>query len=316
MNKKILLSLGNLYVETNYLGVESAGSDILEVGKEYSAPKYETRLGGSAVNFITQSKKFGLDVGIIGKSGNDDAAKTLFELFEKEEIRTDLIKKSDKYITNVDTGLVLSHSVQNIQIVAGSANQSLSIKDIDFDAPIFKNVGAVYFGGAFKQKLLWPDYPNIFKMLANRNIKLFLDPGRVPVDADSNWVDILKDVLPFTSGYFPNDKEISTVTGMNDIKSAIKKVTSWGSKITVVKIGSEGCLVSNNGEINHVNGYKVEAVNTVGAGDCFNAAFIYQMLLDKPLFVSAKFANASAALRVSKNVQPNLEDVDDFLKKH
>ncbi len=314
--KKILLALGNLYVETNYLGVETVGKDIFEIGHEYSAPKYEVRLGGSAVNFITQARRFNLEVGLIGKTGEDDSSKTLFQLLKNEGIRTDLIKQSGDVQTNVDTGLVVSHSAQNVQIVAGSANQSLSIEDIDLNNKIFDEVEAVYFGGCFKQKNLWPHYPEIFNKLSEKGIKLFIDPGRVPVDASQEWIEVLKQILPLSSGYFPNDKEILFVTGEDNVEAALKVISSWGAKLTAVKLGPDGCLVGHNdGEIK-VSGYKVEAISTVGAGDVFNASFITKLLKNEALKTCAQFANASAAFRVSENKQGTFEDIEKFIKNN
>jgi sugar/nucleoside kinase (ribokinase family) len=315
MNKNIILGLGNLYVETNFLGVETAGLNELKVGNEYSAPGYEVRLGGSAVNFITQIKRYGLACGIIGKCGLDEAAKTLFKLLQDEGIKTDLIKKSSGVLTNIDSGIILKHSAQNIQIVAGSANQSLAPEDIDFDSEILKNVSAIYFGGSFKQKNLWPHYPEIFKKLYKKGIKLFIDPGRVPVDADGEWVGILKDVLIYTYGYFPNDKEILDVTGESDINAAIETVLSWGVEKLAVKKGPEGCIVCSKSEKYQIKGFKVEAVSTVGAGDCFNASFIAALTDGKSLKEAGEFATAAASIRVSKNYQPGKAEVEKLLNK-
>ena len=116
----------------------------------------------------TFANKFGAEVGLVGKTGKDDSSKTLLKLLNDQGILTDLIKESEDVQTNVDTGLVVSHSAQNIQIVAGSANQSLSLEDIDLDNEIFDQVQAVYLGGCFKQKKLWPHYPEIFKNLNKR----------------------------------------------------------------------------------------------------------------------------------------------------
>jgi ribokinase len=310
----ILLALGNIYLETNYLGVETAGKEILETGHEYSAPEYEIRLGGSAVNFITQAKKFGLNVGLIGKTGNDSISDTLFELLKKDGIKSDLIKRSNKVQTNVDSGLVFAHNSQNIQVVAGSANQSLCLQDIDLKSPLFNSVNGIYFGGSFKQEYLWPYYPQIFKTLSKKGVKLFIDPGRVPVDAPSDWIDILKLVLPYTETYFPNDKEVLTVTGESNLEKAISEVFSWGAKKVVVKMGPEGCMVLDNGNLIKIKGYKVKAISTVGAGDVFNSSFVFKLLQGLELAECAKFANAAAAFRVSKNYQPDLNEVEKFIQ--
>lgn len=315
MKTNLIIGVGNLYVETNFLGVETNGRDEVTVGNEYSAPAYETHLGGSAVNFITQVNKYGLKSAIIGKCGQDDNADILLRMLKQEGINTDLIKKSASHLTNIDTGLIFSHSSQNIQFVAGNANQSLSFEDIDWNSPIFDKAWGVYFGGSFKQKNLWPKYPDIFEMLNKKGIKLFLDAGRVPVDASPEWVGILNEILPSTFGYLPNDKEIMSVTGKDSVMEALRIIKSSGVKLVAVKKGPEGCIVSDESGTYDLPAIEVKAVNTVGAGDCFNASLISAIATGNNLEEAGKFANAAAAFRVSKNYQPKKEEVDEFLSQ-
>ncbi|MBI4058024.1 carbohydrate kinase family protein [Candidatus Microgenomates bacterium] len=161
--RTILTGIGNIYVETNYLGLRTAGKDVLEVGKEYRAGKYETRLGGSVVNFITQAKRLGINVGLIGKCGDDEMGKRLIELLETEGIATEFIIISPGVQTSVDTGIVFEHSGSNIQLVAGNANQELCREDIDLNSRYFDQVKAVYLGGFLKQESLYKDYPQLLQ---------------------------------------------------------------------------------------------------------------------------------------------------------
>lgn len=315
MSKNLsLVAVGNLYVETNFLGIETKESDVLESGKEYSAPLYELRLGGSAVNFITQSKRLGLSVGIIGKTGVDDAQKTLLKLFEKEGVKTTLISSSPDVQTNIDSGIIFAHSGQNIQFVAGSANESLALSDIPLDNPELHKASGIYFGGSFKQRLLWPHYPEIFKKLFQKDVKIFLDPGRVPVDASPEWINILTEILPYTYCYFPNDMEITSVTKVKELSIAIKKIMASGPQYIAVKRGPEGCIAASKDSYFEVPGHKIKPISTVGAGDSFNAAFISQLLNEKDLTSCGLYANACAALRVSTNSQPYPKDIEKFMR--
>lgn len=312
--QNLILAIGNIYVETNYLGLNTGGKNILEEGKEYKAEKYEVRLGGSVVNFITQIKKLGLPVGLIGKKGNDEAGEKLIYLLKKEGVSTELLNSSDNVQTSVDTGVVFEHNGNNIQLISGNANQKLSIKNIDFENPVFKSVQAIYLGGSLKQESLFPDYPEILTKFKRKGFLIFLDHGRIPVDLNNKKLNILLESLRLVDGYFPNEQEILGISNKKSVDEALEFISSMGVKLTVVKLGEKGCRIKTQKEDISVPGYKVKAVSTVGAGDSFNAAFVYKLISQGNLKYSGIFANATAAFRVSKNLQPNHVQVEEFLK--
>lgn len=314
--KQLILGIGNIYVETNYLGLETGEKDILEAGREYRARTYETRLGGSVVNFVLCAKTLGFEVGLIGKTGQDEAGEKLRKLLRDAEIADDLIIASSDVSTSVDTGVVLAHSGENIQFVSGDANQKLSLEDIDLNNPIFEKVSAVYLGGGLKQESLFPNYPELIRQLHSKNIKIFFDHGRFPVDTSKEKRDVLVEALSLVDGYFPNGQEIVDLTDIQDKDMALKRVLEMGPKIVVVKFGPEGCRVKTKDEDINFPGYKVNVVSTVGAGDAFNAGFIAQFLKGKSLRECGEFANATAALRISKNQIPLENEVLEFLATH
>jgi ribokinase len=315
MKKYHIAAIGNIYVETNYLGLVTGGSDTIQSGKEYRAQEYEVRLGGSAANFSIQIRRFGGNAAIIGKAGNDDNGKKLLSLFANAGIDTDLIRQSqDSDIqTCIDTGLVLAHNGQNIQVVAGNANQTLNINDIDIGNPYFNQVNLVYLGGFMKQEALYRDYPRILSKFKDKGIKIFLDHGRVPVDFTENKRSVLLEVLHFVDGYLPNREELLDVSGLSDISAALNWVLELGVKMVAVKLGENGCRIKDSLTDISIPGYHIKAVNSVGAGDVFNAGFIHEYLSGKGLKYCIQFANAAAAIKVSRNIHPDVSTVLKFM---
>ncbi len=306
----VIAGIGNIYVETNYLGLVTDDSHTLHSGKEYRAPKWEIRLGGSVVNFVVQAKKLGAQVGLIGKVGKDEAGRKLLTLLDEATIASDLISTSDDPTvqTSVDTGLILEGG-ENIQVVAGNANQKLSLKDIDLTNRFFKTVSAVYLGGFLKQLGLYKDYPTLLDKLTQMGIRIFFDHGRIPVDVTNDQLQTLKKSMKYVEGYFPNKDELIGITGQQDLTKALEIALQMGPKFVVVKLGKEGCRIKSSKEDIAIPGHAVKAISTVGAGDVFNAGFITQYLSDKPLDIAGQFANAAAAIRVSENRNPTFEDV-------
>ncbi len=313
LEKKTVVGIGNIYVETNYLGLVT-NSPTLETGKEYRAREWEVRLGGSVANCVVQMNKLGVSVGLIGKVGEDEAGTKLLNLLKAANIATDLIaiSKDPKTQTSIDTGLVFENG-QNIQIVGGNANQLLSLSDINLDNPFFNTVGAVYLGGFLKQTSLYKDYPVLLQKLKEKGIQLFFDHGRIPVNVTEEQLSILKKCLSFIDGYFPNEEELLGVTGTKDLSEALDSALKMGVQLIAVKKGAHGCRIKSQTEDITIPGRDVKAVSTVGAGDAFNGGFISQYLNGKSLKESGDFANVTAALRVSTNRNPLLQEVASSL---
>lgn len=302
MSKVHLASIGSVYLETNYLATETAGKNTIQVGFEYRSSSYTVGLGGSAVNFALQLIALGFDVSLIGNIGDDDNGKKVLALLASHGIKTEFIHIAKDVQTGVDTGVVLSHSGQNIQLVSGNANQLFSYSDIPLEHPMFTEVSAVYLGGYFKQESLVSDYPRLLKNLKEKNKQIFLDHGRVPVDVQKQKIEILKQSLAYVDGYFLNDTELTAITGETSFETALQTVASWGPKFIVVKQGDRGCSVAYGGTITSISTDSVKAQNTVGAGDSFNAGFLSKYLDGSDVYVSSEYGNKLATYKVAHNV--------------
>jgi len=79
-------------------------------------------------------------------------------------------------------------------------------------------------------------------------------------------------------------------------------------------------VATTQGKAAWVRPFHVEAVDTVGAGDCFNGAFAVALLEGKDPFAAAQFASAAAAISVTRRgaqaSMPTRAEVDEFLRTH
>ncbi|PIY68616.1 hypothetical protein COY90_05010 [Candidatus Roizmanbacteria bacterium CG_4_10_14_0_8_um_filter_39_9] len=297
-SSKIILCIGSIYVETNYLELETGGKDELAGGKEYQSASWEMRPAGSAVNVATQLVALGCKVKLIGKRGRDEMGQKLCSLLEGRGVDSSHLVVSKEVQTSVDTGVVFKHNGNNIQLVSGGANGSLCYSDIINQSLDLDNVGAVYLGGMAKQHALITDYPKLISFFNEKGIKVFLDHGRIPVDFSEEKRQLILTSIGLVDGYFPNEEEICAVTKTNRLTEAVGRIMEIGVKLVIVKQGGNGCTVATPNKIVHIPGRKVEVLNTVGAGDAFNAGFISEYQGGKSPEDSARFANATAAKRV------------------
>jgi sugar/nucleoside kinase (ribokinase family) len=94
-----------------------------------------------------------------------------------------------------------------------------------------------------------------------------------------------------------NATEGAELSGVQEVRGALVELARIVSHV-VIRTGAEGCLVSSNGEVEHVPAYQAEVVDLNGAGDCHNGAFLAEWLATSDAFAAASFANAAAAMAI------------------
>ena len=122
----------------------------------------------------------------------------------------------------------------------------------------------------------------------------------------------------------PNETEAEKLTGIavkndDDAAKAAQALHNKGIKTVIITLGSRGVWASVEGKGQRVPGFKVEAVDTIAAGDTFNGALITALLEEKPLADAIRFAHAAAAIAVTrKGAQPSVpwrDEIDLFLRQ-
>lgn len=105
--------------------------------------------------------------------------------------------------------------------------------------------------------------------------------------------DLIKEIdFVVTSSRFP-----ALFTGISDREKALMKIQKKISGFLCATLGHEGAIALVNGEFIHVEGFKVDVVDTTGAGDVFHGGFIYGLLQNWEVVEILRFANAAAALK-------------------
>jgi len=140
----------------------------------------------------------------------------------------------------------------------------------------------------------------------------------IPVIIDVDKVEpltpeLIKDIdFVVTSSRFP-----TLFTGIFDREKAFLELQKNISGFLCTTLGSEGAMAIVEGEILHMKGFKIDVVDTTGAGDVFHAGFIYGLLQNWDIGKILQFANAVAALKCrdlgGRKGIPTLREVQEFL---
>lgn len=127
-------------------------------------------------------------------------------------------------------------------------------------------------------------------------------------------------LLPHIDYLFCNEHELSVCTEIADVEAGSARLVERGAACVILKRGAQGAVVcQSGGDAVAVPGFAVDAKSTVGAGDSFNAGFLYALRQEPDPITAARFANAVASLLVSSEQgalgTPKLDEVVQLLKQ-
>jgi sugar/nucleoside kinase (ribokinase family) len=134
-------------------------------------------------------------------------------------------------------------------------------------------------------------------------------------DPSEKWIGF-EELLSVTNVFLPNEKEALSLSGEADINLAAGRL---GSRVEAlaVKMGADGALGFRGGQMVRVASIPVNVIDTVGAGDSFNAGFLYGYLHDWDLERALKLACACGALSTQKaggtRGQPTLNEAMQYV---
>jgi 2-dehydro-3-deoxygluconokinase len=311
MNKKYdILSIGSVYLDINSLNFPIDTS--IPAEKETVGGSYLVGPGGSPTNFSKVAAFLDLKPVLIGKIGNDEIGAILNQKLEKKGITPALIT-SGAVQTNMGLNFI-SPSGVSVMTTIGTANQSLTADDVMIKLKTYlPEVNYLYLGGFFKLKSLIPHYKEMISMAKASGTKVILDHGRLTNLSTGEERSQLLDIMNQIDLYLPSQDEFLDLWQSQTIEYALQKARTMTQALIVVKQAERGATGSDHQQTVQVPAFPVAVVNTVGAGDSFNAGFIKAQLLNKNLVDSIKFANATAAIIVSQQTLPNLETIEKFI---
>ena len=118
-------------------------------------------------------------------------------------------------------------------------------------------------------------------------------------DPENRWADDIKALLKSVDVFLPNEHEACKVAGTGDVDSALDTLSHL-VPIVVIKCGERGALAKRGKERFHAASLSVLSVDTVGAGDSFNAGFLHKFIHGSNLQDCLEYGNVSAGLSTTR----------------
>ncbi len=274
--------------------------------------QYIKKEAGGVCNFLMAASKLGLKAGIVGCIGDDENGIFIRDLLDKEGIDVtsiNLMKGEKTAIVLVLVNKDGKHAFIGVHGVGIELSQSIDINKI-------KSSKAIYTSGHTLIRSPSLDLTiEAMKKASDLSISVFFDPGPL---VNKIQARILDTALASTDTILLNSIEAEALTKTHKLEQASKILLRKGIKTVVIKLGANGCYVAQEDFSIHLPGFKVHVIDTTGAGDSFNAAYIYGYLKKLPLDHIGMIANAFGALKVTKlggTQVPSKRELVNFLKE-
>ncbi|MEM2098929.1 MAG: carbohydrate kinase family protein [Candidatus Bathyarchaeia archaeon] len=248
--------------------------------------------GGSAANTIVALARLGCKVGFIGKVGNDREGTLLLEDFHREGVDIEGVI----HVAHGRSGIVLGFVDRNgarALCVDPGVNDTIKLNEINVKYALqtrFLHLTSFVGDTSFQtQKKLLEILPE--------SVKVSFDPGTLYARRGLAQVE---PIIRRTFVLMPNAGELAVLTGEKDYHKAADKLIGMGVRVVAVKLGGEGCYVTDGRERHLVEAFKVKVVDTTGAGDAFCAGFLYGLLNGKSLSECGRLGNFVASRCITK----------------
>jgi ribokinase len=300
--ERMIVGFGALNLDKIYRVDKIPGRD-----EEGFVRDVEMHPGGSAANTIVGLSRLGVKTGFIGKVGNDEEGKILLRDFEREGVGTSAIVKSEG---RSGTAMIfVDDEGHRAILVDPGVNDTIVYEEIDLSA--LNEVKLIHMT-SFICKNGVESFESQKRIAKEANAEISLDPGLIYVE---RGLRELKPIIERSAIFMPNRIEIESLMNL-DFRDAAREVVSMGCRIVVVKLGEKGCYVTDGREEVEVRAYPSKPLDTTGAGDAFNAGFLYGYINGLSLEVCGKLGNWVA----SKNIQkvgartglPTEKELKDF----
>ncbi|MEL7832909.1 carbohydrate kinase family protein [Fodinibius sp. Rm-B-1B1-1] len=262
-----------------------------ELGKEKIAHNIALTLGSSSAIFSANSARLGLSVGFCGMVGKDDFGKKVLKDLSDYKVDTSLIKQSSRHKTGIT--VILRHDNDRAMTTYPGTMEQFGLSDISEKA--FKQAQHLHISSIFLQPKIKRDLFAIIDKAKAHGMTVSIDPQW---DPSEKWDIALPKLLSKIDFFTPNETEFIALTNASTVEEGLQKICENNSSCSViVKRGLQGASFLDDGIVRTIPTIKNEApIDTVGAGDSFDAGFIYQIIQGNDISTATYFGNIVGAV--------------------
>jgi ribokinase len=272
---------------------------------------YRVDYGGKGSNQAVGCARLGARVSFVARIGDDSFGQMALALYREEGIDVAHVKSTNGVPTGVGF-IVVDAAGNNCIVLDPGANDHLTEKDVAGSAPAFDGVSVVL------TQLEIPVAAAAAAMARGRQAGAMTILNPAPVRPLPASILELVDILT------PNESEAYVLAGRDpgrtvEPQQVARELIDKGVKQVVMTLGEHGVLIVSAQKTTHVGAIAVSAVDTVGAGDAFNAGLAVALSWGAPLEPAVRFATVTGGLAVTKEgvipALPRREEVIGYCRQ-
>ena len=264
--------------------------------------------GSSSVIFACGAARLGLRVAFIGVVGKDLFGAFMLEVLESRGVDVSHVIVDENQVTGLSVILNRTND-RSILTHLGAIN---ALRGEQVTDALLAQTRHLHVASYFLQTSLQPGMADLFQRAQAFELTTSLDTNW---DPQENWVGVYE-LLKLTTVFLPNENEALSLTGASTVEEAAERLAAQAS-IVAVKMGADGGLVFDGETLYRAPIIPVDVLDTVGAGDTFDAGFIYGFLQGWPLERCLKLGVVCGSLstRMAGGIasQPVLDEALRFL---
>lgn len=262
--------------------------EAMPVERELLGSGFELTLGGSSSILAHNLAVLGSRVAFATLVGDDDMG----------HIALDRLRHSGLHLLQIPhkkglgTGVTILLPHHNRRHILTSPGAIAGITTDDLDVGYLSLARHFHLSSFFLQTGLQSDLPDLFKRLKAGGLTISLDTNDDPT---GQWGGVLDQLLDSIDVLLPNEDELKQIAKKETLEDALD-LLSERIPLIVVKCGLRGAVVQHGGRRKCIPAVQVNPIDTIGAGDSFNAGFLYSYLRNKDPLLAAAMGNVTGAL--------------------
>ncbi|MGE5204199.1 MAG: carbohydrate kinase family protein [Chlamydiota bacterium] len=255
--------------------------------REFLASGLMVTLGSSSAILAHNLAALGARVGFASLIGDDPLGEIALQRLADAGVDVSQIKKARGRTTGLT--VILQHDGRRRILTYPGTMAEMSPADLDLE--FLKSARHFHLSSFFLQPALRPHVARLFREMKVTGLSTSFDTNDDPEDL---WEGVF-DVLPHVDIFLPNEREALRITGAANLEAAVDGLAQR-VPVLAVKLGAQGGMARRGQEEVRCAAAKVMPVDPVGAGDSFDAGFIYQCIKGADLAACLQYGNLAGAL--------------------
>jgi len=241
--------------------------ETIPVDRELLASNFEMTLGSSSAILAHNLSVLQRRVGFITLYGADSMGDLAMRRLTEAGVDASRSLRGEES-SKTGVTILLPHGRTRRILTYPGVMFDMVVDDLDID--YLSSARHFHLSSLFLLRGLHPGLPGLFRELKQRGLTISLDTND---DPDGRWNGVLDELLPYVDILLPNDDEVCRIAQRKSVSEALD-ILGTTVPLIAVKCGSKGAVLQHRSQRTSVPGLTVEPVDTIGAGDSFNAGFL------------------------------------------